>query len=171
MWPPNQRGLAMWTETARIRHKPREGRYPSDLTDAEWQVIEPMIPPPRRGGRRRSTDMREVMNAVRYVLRTGCQWRQLPKCFPPRSTVYNYFWEWTRYGTLDTIHLKLFEQCREAEGRAATPTAAIIDTQVAKATEKGGPASIRSARMRASWSKVSNATPCSTRSVSCSPSK
>jgi transposase len=81
----------MWTDEARIKHEPRTDRYPSDLTDAEWVLIARMIPPPRRGGRPRDTDMREVFNAVRYVLRTGCQWRQLPKCFPPRSTGYNYF--------------------------------------------------------------------------------
>jgi len=75
----------MWTKEARIRHTPREVRYPSDVTDAEWTIIAPMVPPPRQGGRHRETDMRDVMNAVRYVLRTGCQWRQLPKDFPPRN--------------------------------------------------------------------------------------
>jgi len=133
----------MWTKEARIQHAPREERYPSDVTDAEWAIISPMIPPPRRGGRHRETDMREVMNAVRYVLRTGCQWRQLPKEFPPRSTVYNYFWEWTRYGVLDRIHHVLLVKVREMEGREASPTAAIIDTQAVKATEKGGLRGIR----------------------------
>jgi putative transposase len=95
---------------------------------------------------------------VRYVLRTGCQWRQLPKCFPPRSTVYNYFWEWTRYGVLDRIHHKLLVQCREAEGHEPSPTAAIIDTQAVKATEKGGPKSIRSATMRVKRPRASSAT-------------
>ena len=109
----SMRGAAMWTRQARIQHAPREERYPSDVTDAEWSIISPMIPPPRRGGRHRETDMREVMNAVRYVLRTGCQWRQLPKDFPPRSTVYNYFWQWTRYGVLDRIHHMLLMQVRE----------------------------------------------------------
>ena len=112
----------MWTEAARKQHAPRKERYPSDLTDAEWALIAPLIPPGRRGGRPRETDMREVMNAVRYVLRTGCQWRQLPKDFPPRSTVYSYFWEWSRYGVLDRIHHTLLMACREAEGRY--PTAA-----------------------------------------------
>ena len=158
MWQPNQRGAAMWTREARIQHAPRTERYPSDMTDAEWAIIGPLLPPARTGGRPRETDMREVMNGVRYVLRTGCQWRQLPKCFPPRSTVYNYFWEWSRYGTLDTIHHALVVKCREAEGREASPTAAIIDTQVAKATEKGGPRAIRSATTRARKSKASSAT-------------
>ena len=74
----------MWTEQARDLHQPRTELYPSDMTDGEWRVIEPMIPPPRQGGRKRETDMRAVMNAIRYVLRTGCQWRELPKDFPPR---------------------------------------------------------------------------------------
>ena len=110
------------------------------------------------GRQPRKTDMREVMNAVRYVLRTGCQWRQLPKDFPPRSTVYSYFWEWTRYGVLDRIHHALLVACREAEGREASPTAAIIDTQAVKATEKGAAAGIPLDMTRAKRSKASNAT-------------
>jgi transposase len=148
----------MWTQAARKQHAPRKERYPSDLTDAEWALIAPMIPPAQRGGRPRETDMREVMNAVRYVLRTGCQWRQLPKDFPPRSTVYGYFWEWSRYGLLDRIHHALLVACREDEGREASPTAAIIDTQAVKATEKGAAAGIPLATMRARKSKASSAT-------------
>jgi putative transposase len=125
----------MWTEAAREQHAPHKERYPSDPTDAEWNLIEPLIPSAQRGGRPRETDMREVMNAVRYVLRTGCQWRQLPKNFQPRSTIYSYFWEWSRYGVLDRIHHALLTACREAEGREASPTAAIIGTQAVKATE------------------------------------
>ena len=155
---PNHGGAIMWTDEARKQHAPRKERYPSDLTDAEWALVEPFIPPAQRGGRPRKTDMREVMNAVRYVLRTGCQWRQLPKDFPPRSTVYSYFWEWTRYGVLDRIHHELLVACREAEGREASPTAAIIDTQAAKATEKGGRTGISLALMREKRSKGSNAT-------------
>lgn len=148
----------MWTQAARKQHAPRKERYPSDLTDAEWALIAPMIPPAQRGGRPRETDMREVMNAVRYVLRTGCQWRQLPRDFPPRSTVYGYFWEWSRYGLLDHIHHALLVACREDEGREASPTAAIIDTQAVKATEKGAAAGIPLATMRARKSKASSAT-------------
>jgi transposase len=148
----------MWTQAARKQHAPRKERYPSDLTDAEWALIAPMIPPAQRGGRPRETDMREVMNAVRYVLRTGCQWRQLPKDFPPRSTVYGYFWEWSRYGLLDRIHHALLVACREDEGREASPTAAIIDTQAVKATEKGAAAGIPLATMRVRKSKASSAT-------------
>lgn len=153
----------MWTEVSRIQHAPREGRYPSDLTDAEWAIVEPMIPPARRGGRPRVTAMRDVMNAVRYVLRTGCQWRQLPRDFPPRSTVYNYFWSWTRYGVLDRIHHALLVRLREAEGREASPSAAIIDTQAVKATEKGGRTGIGSGTTRARKPRASSATLSSTR--------
>ena len=97
-----------------------------------------MIPAAGSGGRKRETDVREVFSAIRYIQRTGCQWRQLPKDFPPFTTVYRYFWDWSRYGVLDRIHQALIEKCRQAAGREADPTAAIIDTQVAKATEKGG---------------------------------
>jgi len=152
----------MWTKEARIQHAPRTDRYPSDMTDAEWEIVEPFLPPPRTGGRPRETDMREVMNAVRYVLRTGCQWRQLPKCFPPRSTVYNYFWNWSRYGTLDAIHHALLVQCREAEGRKAGPTAAIIDTLGSrKRPKKGGLA--RSGRVRRGQKDQGNQTQCARR--------
>jgi len=152
----------MWTKQHRVMHKPRSGRYPSDCSDAEWAIIEPMIPLASPGGRKRETDVREVFNAIRYIGRTGCQWRLLPKDFPPHTTVYRYFWEWTRYGVLDRIHQALLEGCREACGREADPTAAIIDTQVAKATEKGGPPSIRSATMPARKPRASSATRSST---------
>ncbi len=128
----------MWTDEARALHKQQSGRYPSDTTDAQWALLAPMIPPPRTGGRPRETDMRRVVDAILYVLRTACQWRQLPKDFPPRSTVYDYFWEWQRYGTLDRMLHALLMACREAEGREATPSAAVIDSQSVKSAEKGG---------------------------------
>ena len=161
----------MWTDEQRKVHKPRVGRYPSDVSDEEWAIIEPMIPPARTGGRKRQTDVREVFNAIRYVDRTGCQWRQLPKDFPPHTTVYNYFWEWTRYGVLDRIHQTLMERCREDCGRESDPTAAIIDTQVAKATEKGGAPLIQSAMMPARKSRASSATPSSIRKDTSSRSR
>jgi transposase len=169
-WGESQ-GDVMWTEEARKQHAPRKERYPSDMTDAEWALIEPFIPPAERGGRPRRTNMREVMNAVRYVLRTGCQWRQLPKDFPPRSTVYGYFWEWSRYGVLDRIHHALLVACREAEGREASPTAAIIDTQASKATEKGGRTRILLAMTRAKRSKASSVTRSPIRSDCCLASR
>jgi putative transposase len=110
----------MWSNEQRKKHKPRVGRYPSDVSDEEWVIIEPMIPLARTGGRKRETDTREVFNAIRYIDRTGYQWRQLPKDFPSHTTVYKYFWEWTRYGVLDRIHQTLLERCREtlrARGR------------------------------------------------------
>ena len=161
----------MWTNDQREKHKPRSGRYPSDCSDAEWTIIGPMIPTASSGGRRRETDMREVFNAIRYIERTGCQWRQLPKGFPPFTTVYRYFWDWSRYGVLDRIHQALLEKCRVACDREADPTAAIIDTQVAKATEKGGPPSIRSATMRARKPRASSATRSSTPKATCSRSR
>ncbi len=148
----------MWPEEQRARHTSRGRRYPSDLTDAEWALIAPFIPPPRSGGRGRETDMREVMNAILYVLASGCQWRALPKDFPPHSTVYAYFWEWRRYGMLDRIHHALLEACRERDGREASPTAGIIDSQSVKASEKGGRTRTRSASMRPKRSRASSAT-------------
>jgi putative transposase len=131
-------GPPMWTKDNRARYKRDHLRYPSDLTDEEWLRVEPFIPPARRGGRRRTTNVREALNAILYGLSTGCQWRYLPKDFPPRSTVYRYFFEWGLDGTLDRIHDGLYEQCREQAGREASPTAAIIDSQSVKSAEKGG---------------------------------
>lgn len=163
---------AMWTKKQREMHKPRPAvRYPSDCSDAEWAIVEPMIPPAKSGGRNRETNMREVFNATRYVDRTGCQWRQLPKDFPPFTTVYRYFWDWTRYGVFDRIHQALLEKCREACGREADPTAGVIDTQVAKATEKGGSRSIQSATTRARKPRVSSATRSSTPRATSSSSR
>jgi putative transposase len=159
---------AMWTKTQREKHKPRTGRYPSDCTDAEWAMIEPLIPPQRSGGRRRETNMRDVFDAILYINRTGCQWRQLPNDFPPQNTVYGYFWDWSRYGVLDRIHAALLGQARQACGREPDPTAGIIDTQVAKATEKGGRTLIRLATTRARKSRASSATRSSIRKATCS---
>lgn len=161
----------MWTDEQRERHEPRKGRYPSDMTDAEWAVIAPMIPPASTGGRSRKTDMREVFNAIRYIDRTGCQWRMLPKDFPPHTTVYRYWWDWSRYGVLDRIHQELLARCRVACGREPDPTAGVIDTQVAKATEKGGPAAIRLDTMRARKPRASSEMPSSTPRATSSQSR
>ena len=128
----------MWTEENR-KHYERTGlRYPSDMTDAEWSLIEPLIPPAKRPGRHREVNIREVVNGIFYLLSTGCQWRALPKDFPPRSTIHDYFklWEWD--GTLERIHFTLFVQVRELAGKEASPTAAIIDSQSVKSAERGG---------------------------------
>jgi transposase len=102
----------------------------------------------RLGGRKRETNMREALNAVMYVLSTGCQWRYLPKDLPPRSTVYRYFRDWGIDGVLDRIHDALYEKCRVQAEREASPTAAIIDSQSVRSAEKGGPRSIRTGSMQ-----------------------
>jgi transposase len=140
----------MWTTENRPRYNRDKLRYPSDLTDEEWAHIEPLIPLAKPGGGKRRVKMREVVNAVMYVLSTGCQWRSLPKDLPPRSTVHDYLSLWTWDGTLDRIHHALYVKCREKAGREASPTACIIDSQSVKSAEKGGLASIATASMRAS---------------------
>lgn len=128
----------MWTKEHRDTYKRYNDRYPSDLTDEEWARLEPLIPPPRPGGRPRKTDMRSAMNAILYLLRTGCPWRYLPKGdFPPRSTVYNIFRKFQREGVWEAIWAELHVALRERMGREASPTAAVIDSQSLKSAEKG----------------------------------
>ena len=122
----------MWTSKNRARYKRDHLRYPSDVTDEEWAHVGPLIPPAKRGGRKREVDARDVVDGIMYVLSTGCQWRYIPKDLPPRSTVYRYFCLWGYDGTLDRIHYALYEKCREQAGREASPTAAIIDSQSVK---------------------------------------
>lgn len=112
--------------------------YKSDLTDKEWELIKPHIPPAKRGGRPRKTDMREVLNAIFYVVKTGCQWDLLPHDFPAKGTVYEYFNTWRKDGTLEVLNRQLSEQLRQQMGREATPSATIMDSQSVKTTEKGG---------------------------------
>src|ERR1700677_151685 len=119
----------MWTSKNRARYDRSKLRYPSDLTDDEWRLVEPLIPPGKTGGGKRTVIMREVVNGLMYILSTGCQWRAIPKDLPPRSSVYDYFDLWTYDGTLERIHHTLYEQCREQEQREASPTAAIIDSK------------------------------------------
>lgn len=126
----------MWTTENRPRYNRDQLRYPSDLTDFEWSYIAPLIPPGKRGGGKRRVDLREVMNGIMYILSTGCQWRAIPKDLPARSTLYDYFDLWSWDGTLERIHHALYVECREQDGREASPTAAIIDSQSVKSAEK-----------------------------------
>jgi len=118
-----------------MNHRPN---YPSDLTDEEWQLIEPLVPPVNSGGRRADHLRRESVNAIFYVLRTGCQWRFLPHDLPPWKTVYTYFRTWRLDGTWERIHDALRRQVRQAAGRHPHASASILDSQSVKTTEKGG---------------------------------
>jgi len=153
----------MWTNANRARYERRGLRYPSDLIDEEWALIGPLIPPAKRGGNKRTVDVRAVVNGIMYVLSTGCQWAALPKDLPPRSTVNDYFRRWDWDGTLARIHHALYVQCREQAGREASPTVAIIDSQSVKGAEKGGTRSIRPAMTVARRSKARSGTSSSTR--------
>ena len=112
--------------------------YPTDLNDREWQLLEPLLPPPKPGGRPVKYPRREVVNAIRYVLRTGCSWRMLPHDLPPWRTAFHYFRTWRRDGTWQRAHDALRSRTRQFEGRKASPSAAIIDSQSVKTAEKGG---------------------------------
>ena len=153
----------VWTEDNRKLYERKGLRYPSDMTDAEWALIEPLIPPEKRPGRHREVNIREVVNGIFYLLSTGCQWRALPKDLPPRSTVHDYFKLWDWDGTLERLHFALFVQVRELAGKEASPTAAIIDSQSVKSAEKGGSTATRRATTRPRRSKARSVTFWSTR--------
>jgi transposase len=152
----------MWTKENRGRYDRGKLRYPSDLTDEEWKLVEPLIPPAKRGGGKRTVVIREIVNGLMYVLSSGCQWRAIPKDLPPKSSVYDYFDLWSWDGTLDRIHETLYAECRERASREASPTAAIIDSQSVKSAEKGG-SPIRRVMTRARKSRARNATSSSIR--------
>jgi transposase len=156
----------MWKPEHRLAADRAGLRYPSDMRDAEWTLVAPLIPPAKRGGRRREVDVREVLNAIFYVLSTGCQWAALPKDLPPKSTAYSYFALWQWDGTLERIHHALYVAVREKEGREISPSAAIIDSQSAKAAQKGGRRSTRRAMTRARRLRGARGTSSSTRSAS-----
>lgn len=133
--------------------------YPTDVTDDQWQLIEPWIPAAKPGGRPRTTSTRAVVNAILYVVRTGCAWRLLPHDFPPWRTVYEYFRAFQEDGVLERLHDALREQVRSAAGKEKTPSAAALDSQSVKTAEKGG----RAATTRARKSKAASGTSWSTR--------
>src|ERR1700734_824948 len=135
---PDSMEAPMWTNENRARYDRSRLRYPSDLTDAEWAHVAPVIPPARPGGNRRHIDEREVVNGLMYILSTGCQWRALSRDLPARSPLYHSFAQWSYDGSFDRFHEALYVKCRGQAGRAASPTAANLDSQSVKSAEKGG---------------------------------
>ena len=140
---------------------PSRNRYPTDLKDEEYAVIKDLIPPPKPGGRPVKYERREILNGVRYVLRSGCAWRLVPHDLPKWQALYYYFSTWKKDGTWESVHDQLHGDLRESVGRKRNPSAGIMDSQSVKTTEKGG----RTATTRARRSTVASATSSSTRSA------
>ena len=114
-----------------------ERLYPTDLTDAQWEVLAPLLPPPKPGGRPRRVDLREVLNAILYIDRAGCQWRMLRREYPNWKTVYWYFTRWQDDGTWEHLTDALRRQVRQRLGREPEPSAAVLDSQSVRTTQRG----------------------------------
>ena len=130
--------------------------YPSDLTDAQWRRIEPLIPPAKPGGRPRTVNLREICNGIWYVLRSGCAWRMMPHDLPPWSTVYFDYRKFRQSGVWQRLHDALRDQVRQEDGRETSPSAAIIDSQSVKTTEKGGRADMTPAKRSTAANAISS---------------
>jgi transposase len=144
----------MWTPKTPAQHDRRGLRYSHDLTDQEWALVAPLIPPAKLGSNERTVDARKIVNGRMYIVGTGCQWRDIPTDLPPRSTIHDYLDRWDYDGTLGRIHHALYGQCRELAGRETSPTAAVIDSQSVQKRRKRGPSSTRAVMMLARRSKV-----------------
>ena len=153
----------MWTAETRSQYDRKGLGYPSDVTDAEWELVRPFLVSSKHGSSPSPERVRAILNGVLDVLSTGCQWRALPKDLPPRSTVHGWFVRWHCDGVLDRLHFALYQQARELAGKEASPTAAILDSQSVKSVEKGADRSTRSAMTRARRSRARSGTSSSTR--------
>jgi transposase len=162
-WSALMEEAPMWTAQNRSQYARKGLRYPSDVTDAEWDLARPFLVSRKHKGSPSPERVREILNGVLYVLSTGCQWRALPKDLPPRSTVHGWFVRWHCDGVLDRLHFALYQQARELAGKEASPTAAIVDSQSVKSLEKGAVTPTRSAMMRPRRSRARSGTSSSIR--------